>query len=423
MDPTTTVTETSSQANLEVTPAANTFAAPEESDWASRLDHAMDNINKETGATKYGKVDEEDKTASQKRVEKISSEKPAKVSDKKSSDVKISDDSEATDNEEDKDTEESKSEDPSGDPKDETPKGLTEKAAVKWGELRNENRAYKKEVEELKAEVEKLKSTPAVDTSELERLREINFAYEQELSVARVEATAEYKQNVYEPMVNVIGYLNNLAGHYELDSKDMLSAFSESDSQKQSDLIADIAASMNERDRLRFYAAADDYNEIIRRRDFYQSTSRERMAQIEQQREAEIAQQQQESELQRQESEKTASEAKAAYEKVSNKVFEDLKKQVPVLSDEEVSADVQRLAKGDYSNATPELKSYLAHSGALLPHLLTALKSAKADLEKANKTIAGYRNGSPKAGSGSSETSRDLPTDIGFLEALDQQLG
>ena len=104
-------------------------------------------------------------------------------------------------------------------------------------------------------------------------------------------------------------------------------------------------------------------------------------------------------------------------------MFEDLKKSVPVLSEEEIASDVQRLAKGDYTNADPELKAYLAHSGALLPHLLKALKSAKADLDKANKTIVGYRNGSPKAGSGTSDGSKSMPDDIGFLEALDQQLG
>jgi hypothetical protein len=387
-------------------------------DWASRLDAAMDSINKETGATKYGKADEGDKTRAEKQADKTKalSEKTTKVSDKKSEKVKISGETEVPEDKDDKSDETEKSGDPSENVSEETPKGLTDKAAVKWGELRNENRAYKKEIETLKAELDKAKATPAVDTSEVERLKQINSEYENELAVARVEATQEYKSNVVEPMVNVVGFLNTLAERYEVPSKALLEAMAESDPSKQSDLLTDLGASMNERDRLRLYSAADDYNEIIRRRDYYQSFSRERMTQIEQQRQAEIAKQQAESE-------KTATEAKAAYEKATTKVFEDLKKQVPVLSDEEIASDVQRLAKGDYSNAAPELKSYLAHSGALLPHLLKAIQSAKSDLDKANKTIAGYRNGSPKAGSGSSETSRSMPEDVGFLEALDQQLG
>lgn len=394
MDTAPAPTETSSAANVEMnstTPDTSSMG-----DWASRIDNEIDSINKDTGATKYGKVDSE------------KSEKPAKTEKVVEKSVK-----EPTE-EADERPEVAEKEVPQ---KEETPKGLTEKAAVKWGELRAEAakaKEYAKEVETLKAEVEKLKTT-APDTTELDRLRQINAEYEQELSVARVEATQEYKSNVVEPMVNVVSYLNGLAERYELNSKEMLAAFAESDSAKQSDLIADLAANMNERDRLRLYAAADDYSEIIRRRDYYQSSSRDRMAQIEQQRQAALAQQQNEQQ-------QTAAQYKEAYTKATDKVFNDLKKSVPVLSDEEVASDVQRLAKQDYSNADPELKSYLAHSGALLPHVLKALKAAKAELEEANKKIVGYRNGSPKAGSGSSDMSRSLPEDVGFLDALERQL-
>lgn len=416
MDPTTTQVEVSSQANLEVAPAQTDTGM---GDWASRLDSEIDSLNQETGATKYGKVDEgENKTANEKKAAKLSKEKTTKVSDKKASEVKISGESEVSDKEDDKVEDGSKSEDPSGDPKEETPKGLTEKAAVKWGELRAEAakaKEYVKEIETLKSELEKAKASP-VDTSELEKLKQINSEYEKELAIARVEATQEYKTNVVEPMVGVVGFINTLAERYELNSKEMLAAFAEADPDKQNELISDIASSMNERDRLRLYASADDYNEIIRRRDTYQSNSRERMAQIEQERQAEAAKL-------KAESEKSSAEAKAAYEKATSKVFEDLKKSVPVLSDDEVAAEVQRLAKEDYSSADPELKSYLAHSGALLPHLLNALKTAKAELEASNKKIVGYRNGSPKAGGGSSDSARDIPDDVGFLEALENHLG
>jgi vacuolar-type H+-ATPase subunit E/Vma4 len=272
-----------------------------------------------------------------------------------------------------------------------------------------------KTIETLKSELETLKSTP-VNSAELEQLRQINAQYEQELALSRVESTRAFQENVHAPMVNVVEYLESLASKYELSSRDMLGAFAESDPAKQSDLIADLAASMNERDRLRFYSSADDYAEIISRRDYYQANSREWKAQLEAQHQAELAQHTAQSEQQ-------VSAQRAEYEQAVEKVFDSLKESVPVLNDDEVAVDVQRLAKGDYSGADPELKAYMAHSGALLPHLLKALKAAQSELEDANKKIVGYRNGSPKAGSGSAETSRSLPDDIGFLEALDQQLG
>ena len=410
MDPTTPAIETSSE-SIETPTQDLSGNSGSEMDWASRLDAAFDSIE-----PKSDSVEEEKPVVKKPNSKaKTSKEKPSKVSEKPSLDVDKSEDTKDVSDEAVKD-EEPKDEDSNSDSKEEAPKGLTEKAAVKWGELRNENRAYKKEIETLKAELEKTKNTVPSNDSELEQLRSINAEYERELSAARVEATQEYKANVVEPMVGVMGFLGEIASKYDLAQKDFLEAFAESDPSKQSDLITDLASSMNERDRLRLYGAADDYSEIIRRRDFYQASSKERLSQIEAERKAEIAKQ-------REQAEKSTVEARDQYEKATSKVFEDLKKSVSVLSDEEVASDVQRLAKADYSNANPELKSYLAHSGALLPHLLKALQSAKADLEKANKTIVGYRNGSPKAGSGSSENSRAIPEEIGFLEALEKQLG
>jgi hypothetical protein len=403
MNPDTTPIETSPQSNLEVIPPVTSTA--NDSDWGTRMGDLLDKAT--SGEDPYA-PSEEVKTEKKTKTAKTAKAKPEPV--------KSEETPEPEESEEEKSEGEAKEEE---EPKaEEAPANLTDKAKVKWGELRAEAAQAKKlaqEVETLKAELEKAKAAP-VDSAEVEKLRQINAEYEQELSVARVEATQEYKSNVVEPMVNVVGYLNSLAEKYELNSKEMLSAFAEGDLNKQSDLIADLAASMNERDRLKFYASADDYAEIIRRRDIYQSSSRERMAQIEQWRQAELSRAQQESER------KTA-ESTQAMEKATSKVFEDLKKSVSVLSDEEVAADVQRLAKGDYTDADPELKAYLAHSGALLPHILKALKEAKSQLETANKKIVGYRNGSPKAGGGSSETAKNVPDDVGFLEALDQQLG
>jgi len=403
MEPTSTPVESSPSVSEVSHTAPQQSSTDSGFDWGTRLDALFDKA--EEGKDPYADSEptptEETPKTEKKSKSKAKVKEPPKVEEVK------------------EEVKEEAVEEPTEEPKpEETPKNLTDKAAIKWGELRAEAakaKEYQKEIETLRADLEKAKAASA-DSTEVERLRQINQEYESELSVARVEATQEYKQHVVNPMVEVVGYLNQLSERYELSSKDMLAAMAEGDPAKQSDLIADLAASMNERDRLRFYGAADDYAEIIRRRDAFQSNARERMAQIESQREAELSKQ-------REVSEKSFTEAKAAYEKATTKVFEDLKKSVPVLEDEEVAADVQRLAKGDYTNANPELKAYLAHSGALLPHILKALKEAKANLDKANGTIAGYRNGSPKAGGGTSENSKALPDDIGFLEALDQQLG
>lgn len=381
--------ETSSQQNLEVIPPSN----PPETDWASRLDSEINSaLNSEPESEvepEEKKTDPKIKAKSEKKVEKTT----------ENSDQK------------EKSPEENAE-------KEETPKGLTEKAAVKWGELRAEAakaKEYERELATVKAELEDLKSK-ALDQSEIEKLRALNEEYEQELATARVESTQAYKTHVVQPMSDVVNYVENLSKQYNLSAKEVMDAFSESDSQKQSELITDLASSMNERDRLRLYACADDFSAILQRRDFYKQASQERLARLEHMQRTQLEQMQLEQMQQ-------AEAYKQEYATAVEKVFNDLKESVPMLEDEEVAEDVLRLAKGDYSEADAELKAYMSHSGALLPHLLKALKEAKSELEEANKKIVGYRNSSPKAGSGSADSNKDVPDDLSFLDALEQQLG
>jgi len=414
-EPTPVASEPSAVTSPSVAPSPST---PDSgmSDWGTRLDSLFDQAEK--GINPYENTETTESEPVEPKVEKTTKAKTkvAKTPKVEKTETKDEVTPEAETNVEEDVT--SDKEEPKETSAEETaPANLTDKAKVKWGELKAEAakaKQYESEIVSLKEELEKVKNS-VPDTTEVERLKKINEEYETELATTRIEATQEYKSNVVTPMVNVIGYLNGLAEKYQIESKDILSAMAEADPSRQSDLIADIAASMNERDRLKFYAAADDYSAILKRRDFYQSSSKERLAKLEQQKASEIAKA-------KAESERTTSEAKAAYEKATAKVFGDLKKSVSLLSDEKVSSEVERLAKGDYTNANPELKAYLAHSGALLPHVLKSLKEAQANLEKANKTIASYRNGSPKAGSGTSDGAKAIPSDLGFLDALEQQL-
>ena len=391
--------ETSSQDGIEVSsPELNNPV----DDWAARLDSEIDTLNKETGATLHGKPDAKG-GESAKTSRSLKKDAVVENTEEKSND--------ATEVEAKEEVE----------VKEETPKGLTEKASVKWGELRSEAakaKEYLKQVDGLKAEleqarshVEQLRLNPA-DTSEMENLRQLNQNYEQELSISRMEATQEYKSNVVQPMTEIVGYVNELAKRYELNSKELLGAFAEQDPSKQSDLISELASSMSERDRHRFYATGDDYTEILRRRDIYQNYSRDRKAQIDQEYNSQVQNQQANNE-------REAHEYQAAQDAASTKVFGDLKNSIPMLEDEEIASDVQRLSKLDFTQADPELKAYLTHSGAILPHLLKAFKAVKEELEASNKKVLGYRNGSPKAGSGSSENSRNFSNDTGFLEAIE----
>ena len=371
----------------------------ETSDWGTRLDSLL-NVAME-GKDPYA------------------SEKESLVEDEPS-------DEEATpneDNEPEAETPEHEDEKEAPEPKDEefkTPNNLTEKAAAKWGELRSKTKQIPmltREIETLKAELEKAKTqTAPADTTEIDRLRSLNSEYESELSVSRIEATQEYKSQVLVPMGNLVGLLEVYAEKYGVSTRDMFQAFEEPDQAKQGDALTEMASQFQERDRLKFYDAADKYAEVVKKSEEFKTSAKERAFQKDESKQTALA-------ADKLAAEKTVTEARAEYEKAADKTFQELKNSVSVLKDEKIAADVQRLAKGDFTNADASLKAYLAHSGALLPHLLASVKDAEAKLAKANKTIASYRNGAPRAGAGRAETSSTLDSGVGFLEALDAQLG
>jgi hypothetical protein len=308
-------------------------------------------------------------------------------------------------------------------PSDETPKGLTAKAAIKWKELRSEAAEAAKLREQLTAKDQELESLKSKTSSpELEELRQkaeqlskINSEYEAELATARVEATQEYKELVKAPLENVATYLMDLSKKYDIKDSDLFSAISEQDN-TQSDKLADVASSMNERDRLKFYRAADDYAAIMERRTQFQINAKQKIADIQKRQEAETLLAKQ---TQQQAQEKYTSEYQAA----TKDVLDTMRKNIPVLADEEIATEVQKLSSVDYSNANVDLKAYLANAGAVLPHMLKAFKALEAQLEESNKTIASYRNSSAPAGGGKANDDASSYEGMGFLEALEAKIG
>jgi hypothetical protein len=305
-----------------------------------------------------------------------------------------------------------------------TPKNATEKATAKWGELRTKaaqaaelaTKVADMEKRLKEAESAKAATNDSETAAEVERLRKINEGYEAELAVSRVEATKAWKESVVAPMESLAETLVAITGKYSSNPSKFMEAFAEADLLKQSDLLTELAADMNERDRLKVYGLADRYSSIMQTRDKLQADAKEKKLSLETERASAEAKA-------KEENSKTEAAAKAEYEKAVTKVFEDLKKTVPVLADPEVSADVLNLASKDYSAAPPDLKAYMAHSGAILPHILKVLREKDAELAKANSTISEYRKGSPKASKGSADVSRSAPGDVDFLAAIDQQLG
>jgi hypothetical protein len=153
---------------------------------------------------------------------------------------------------------------PKPEPDDAPPEGaMTEAAMKRWAEQRKalkEERHRREELEAKVAELEKRSTDVAPD--EVKQLRETVDAYERELQIARVEATKEFKDAVAVPRERINGQLEAFAKKYEFREADARVAFAEADPEKQTELLVDMASGMNDRDRMRFYAMAEEWQKV-----------------------------------------------------------------------------------------------------------------------------------------------------------------
>jgi hypothetical protein len=149
-------------------------------------------------------------------------------------------------------------------PDDAPPEGaMTEGATKKWAEQRKALKEERRRREELEAKVAELeKKSTDVAPDEVKALRETVDAYERELQIARVEATKEFKDAVAVPRERINGQLESFAKKYEFREADARVAFAEADPEKQTELLVDMASGMNDRDRMRFYAMAEEWQKV-----------------------------------------------------------------------------------------------------------------------------------------------------------------
>ncbi len=154
---------------------------------------------------------------------------------------------------------------PKPDPDEEPPADIaaTEKAKNAWAEQRKALKEERRKREELEAKLVELeKKSTDVAPDEVKQLRETVDAYERELQIARVEATKEFKDAVAVPRERINEQLANFAKKYEFREADARVAFAEADSEKQTELLVDMASGMNDRDRFRFYEMAEEWQKV-----------------------------------------------------------------------------------------------------------------------------------------------------------------
>lgn len=275
-------------------------------------------------------------------------------------------------------------------------KSATKTAQEAFITMRKEVKAAKARQAELEAKLSETSQQPAIAPEEIQALKAQNAAYEQELQIARVEATREYKEAVVAPMERVRGTVDTVAQKYGVESNDILSAFAETDSEKQSDRISDLASGMNDRDRFRLYEMADEWQKVQGTRAKVLANSKLALEKIEQHR----------AEQMKAFTEQNSKE----YANALDATWQDLTERAPLFrpreGDEAWNSQISEMNQFartiNFDQLDSGAKAGLAYRAASAPFLFGQLVALYNKHQEAVGALAKYQDAKPGAGGGTS---------------------
>ena len=278
---------------------------------------------------------------------------------------------------------------------------MTDAAKRKWGEQRKALKEERRRREELEAKVAELEKRPATDVApdEVKQLRETVDAYERELQIARVEATKEFKDAVAVPRERINAQLESFAQKYEFREADARVAFAEADPEKQTELLVDMASGMNDRDRLRFYGMAEEWQKVEGIANKVRNNARLALEKIQ--------------EHHAEQNKAFVETRQKQYRGALEKIWGDVSEKAPLFrrreGDEVWNAkigEIEQFATGLDWNVVAEndtARAELALRAAASPFLYGMVQQLWAKTAELQKTLGKYQSAKPGAGGGSAD--------------------
>jgi hypothetical protein len=289
---------------------------------------------------------------------------------------------------------------PKPDADDEPPADIaaTDKAKNAWAEQRKALKEERRRREELEAKVADLeKRSTDVAPDEVKQLKEAVEVYERELQIARVEATKEFKDAVAVPRERINAQLEAFAKKYEFREADARIAFAEADSEKQTELLVDMASGMNDRDRFRFYEMAEQWQKVEGIANKVRNNAKLALEKIQQHHE---------------EQQKAFVEQRSkSYRNTLEKVWGDVTEKAPLFKRRDGDdawnnqiAEVEQFATNLDWNLVAEndqARAELALRAASAPFLFGLVQNLYQKTAELQKTLGKYQSAKPGAGGGS----------------------
>ena len=307
-------------------------------------------------------------------------------------------------------------------PDEPPPPGSSPAAQKRWAEMRQDVKWRKehepklqeltKELEDLRAKVTQDPAATAQRDEELKTLQRERDEYLEEIRVARVEASPEFKQHVAAPMAAIDESAKALAKKYEVSERDVIAALRESDPDKQSDMLAELATNFNERDKVRLFNMGDQRLALEQNANYIRSNAKIALESLEKSKAAQVAAEQK----------KTEEEWTGALDTVSKDFRSNLPLLQPIEGQEEWNKGIEEIDRNvrqiRVTKLDPAQQAKLAYQALVLPRALTVLQQVVLENQNLKTRLGQVRKIVPGAGGGSPSTAPAADPNTGFLEAI-----
>ena len=291
-------------------------------------------------------------------------------------------------------------------------------------------KAAEQELASLKSELEKARTSGNTEAStevqsiksELEETRKLVSDYESQLSLVRLEGTRDFKRSISEPIAKAEkGLSDAIAGYEGLAVKDILKVLDIQDPAQRRAEFKEVMSGVDAMDAWAVKSKLDEIEQLRGKKDEMLKSASETLANIERQETA--AEQEARLTFDRQ--------ADVAFENTWNQ-FEDsfpiLKRGQAVEWDDTIRALREQAVYLDKKPLDHQQRATLTYQAVLFPLAVQVVRDLT---DKSNATIADLKSqiqklqgATPSAGaSGNSEQSVGLPSNVGFLEALEKSMG
>jgi len=320
----------------------------------------------------------------------------------------------------------------------ELPKEATKSAQTAFAKVTTELRDTKAKLAALESKINKEttkvedsgeETSPQLDIlrKELETLKAERDEYESELSVARVQATKQYKVAIDAPIREATNTIQEMAKMYEMDADAVVRAAAINDPAQRRAAVKEMLTGLDPIDAVDVRRRVDELNSLYNKRDLILTNAEKAMDEISKR---EAAQQVELARQQELAQKKAQEETTTTYSEMWNRFTQE----VPILKktgnaewDARVDGLREQAMLVEQSDLDTETRAALTYQAVAMPLMVQLfqgyVKKSQGEIAGLKKALGEYRAATPGAGGGDAKTgSPEIASDVSFLDALEKGL-